>query len=171
MTVPYPDPSRGLIHTPAAGGSGQNPTEILTRANELERSSAGHAALRHGHKPATPPKLGAKSIKGGKSAWAKARLTAPEHAALLVRADAAGKTVSEYLRDAIADDRSQFDTQGAIHSLEERLRGVAGQGALESLLVEVVLLCREIVARHNVQALAQVKAQVDARYPGRERIV
>jgi hypothetical protein len=79
--------------------------------------------------------------------------------------------VSEYLRDAIADDRSQFDTQGAIHSLEERLRGVAGQGALESLLVEVVLLCREIVARHNVQALAQVKAQVDARYPGRERIV
>lgn len=109
-------------------------------------------------------------MNNAKSKWAKTRLTAPEFAALRVRADAAGLTVSEYLRAAVLEDRSRFDVQSALHSLEQRLRGVAGAGAIEVLLVEAVLLGREALARHNAQALSQIQAKLDARFPGRERL-
>lgn len=101
--------------------------------------------------------------------WAKARLTAPEYGALAARAGLAGVTVSAYIRDLITAERQQFDAREAMVSLEERLRrdlGAATVGS-EALLVEAVLLSRELLALREPQALARVRAQLDSRFPGR----
>jgi hypothetical protein len=104
--------------------------------------------------------------------WAKARLTTPEYAALAARAGLAGVTVSAYLRDLITAEREQFDAREAMVSLEERLRRDIGaaNGGSEALLVEAVLLSRELLALREPQALARVRAQLDSRFPGRARV-
>lgn len=101
--------------------------------------------------------------------WAKARLRAPEYAALVARAGLGGVTVSEYLRDLITAERQQFEAREAMACMEERLRrdlGAANVGS-QALLVEAVLLSRELLALREPQALARVRAQLDSRFPGR----
>ena len=102
--------------------------------------------------------------------WAKARLTAPEYAALAARAGLAGVTVSAYLRELITAERQQFDAREAMVCMEERLRRDLGASNVgrEALLVEAVLLTRELLALRDPQAMTRVRAQLDSRFPGRE---
>lgn len=103
--------------------------------------------------------------------WAKVRLTEPEYAALSARAGLAGLTVSSYMRNLVTAEREQFDARQAMVGLEERLRRDVGAARVDSeaLLVEAVLLSRELLALREPQALARVRAQLDARFPGRAR--
>jgi hypothetical protein len=109
------------------------------------------------------------SCNAKNSRWVKTRLTADQWAALAVRADHAGKTVSAYLRELIIRERGEFDLREALHGIEARLapKGVAGAVDLEPLIMEAVLLGREQLARRDPQALAHVRAQMQVRYPGK----
>lgn len=102
--------------------------------------------------------------------WVKARLDEPEYAALVARASVAGQSVSSYVRRIIVAERSDFDAAEAMHALEERLRRDSGalSVALEPLVVEAVLLGREVLASRDAQALSRVRAQLDSRFPGRK---
>ena len=104
--------------------------------------------------------------------WVKARLEAPEYAALAVRAGIAGESISAHLRRLIVNQRGDFDAGAAIHALEDRLRQEMGAARVDTtpMLVEAVLLSREVLASREPQALARVRAQLDARYPGRELV-
>ncbi len=104
--------------------------------------------------------------------WAKTRLTAPEYAALATRAGLAGVTVSAYLRNLVAGEREQFDAREAMAALEDRLRRDFGAARVDSeaLLVESVLLSRELLALREPQALSRVRAQMESRFPGRARL-
>jgi hypothetical protein len=76
------------------------------------------------------------------------------------------------MRDLITRTQGEFDVRELLHRIDSTLReltvarGVATD--LEPLLVEAVLLGREQMARRDAQALAQVRAQLDARYPSRK---
>jgi hypothetical protein len=109
-------------------------------------------------------------MKAPLSRWAKTRLEEPEYAALAARAGLAGLAVSAYIRSLVVEQRAQFDAMAAVHALEDRLRRDMGASSVdvEPLLVEAVLLAREVLAQREPQALARVRAQLDARYPGRK---
>lgn len=104
------------------------------------------------------------------SRWVKARLDEAEYAALAARAGVAGESVSSYIRRLVVAERNDFDAAEALHALEERLRRDLGASpvALEPLVVEAVLLAREVLANRDAQALARVRAQLDSRFPGRK---
>jgi hypothetical protein len=101
--------------------------------------------------------------------WVKSRLTEPEYAALAARAGIAGITVSAYLREIVTVERTQFDSRESLIAIEERMRRDLGAAnvVVEPLLVEAVLLSREVLANRDPQALSRVRLQLDARYPGR----
>jgi hypothetical protein len=103
------------------------------------------------------------------SKWAKVRLAEPEYAALAARAGMRGLTVSAYLREAVTVDRAQFDAREAVLGLEARLRGDLGanRGDSEPLALETLLIARELLALREPQAMMRVRAQLEARYPGR----
>jgi hypothetical protein len=79
--------------------------------------------------------------------------------------------VSSYLRGLIAAERGDFDIADAMRAMEDRLRrdlGASSVAALEPLVVEGILLSRELLASRDAQALTRVRAQLDARFPGRK---
>jgi hypothetical protein len=106
--------------------------------------------------------------------WAKTRLSDAEYAALAVRADCAGQTISAYIRDVITRQHGEFDVRELLHRIDSALRELTVARTVaadvEPLLVEAVLLGREQLARRDAQALAQVRAQLDMRYPSRRVI-
>jgi hypothetical protein len=106
--------------------------------------------------------------------WAKTRLSADEYAALAVRADRAGHTISAYVRELITRQHGEFQLREVLNDLDSRLKGLTVARAvaadLEPMLVEAVLLGREQLARRDPQALVQVRAQLDARFPGRRAV-
>jgi hypothetical protein len=101
--------------------------------------------------------------------WAKVRLTVPEFAALAARAGVCGLTMSAYLREAVTIDRAQFDAREAVVALDARMRRELGASRVdnEPLLMETLLIARELLALREPQALTRVRAQLDAKYPGR----
>lgn len=106
------------------------------------------------------------------SRFAKTRLTVPEYAALCARADEKGITVSEYLRELVIGQRETIDFQAALSRLESKMvaQSVDNSNQVEAMLVEVLLLVRELVAARNAQGLAQVAERVRTLYPLRRAI-
>jgi hypothetical protein len=106
--------------------------------------------------------------------WAKTRLSAEEYSGLAARADRAGHTISAYLRELITRQHGEFQLREVLRDLDSRLRELTVARTVaadvEPLLVEAVLLGREQLARRDAQALAQVRAQLDARFPGRRAV-
>lgn len=109
-------------------------------------------------------------MKARLNKWVKARLDGPDYASLAARAGVAGESVSAYVRRLIVAERTAFDAGAAMHALEERLNRDRGASlvALEPLVVEAVLLAREVLATRDAQALSRVRAQLDSRFPGRK---
>jgi hypothetical protein len=101
--------------------------------------------------------------------WAKVRLTVPEYAALAARAGLRGLTVSAYLREAVTSDRAQFDAREAVLALDQRMRRELGANRVDSepVLMETLLIARELLALREPQALTRVRAQLDATYARR----
>ena len=102
--------------------------------------------------------------------FAKTRLTGPEHAALCARADEAGVTVSVFLHDIVTGDQQQADVVGILSRIEASILSKPQDDVANSepLLVEVLLLVRELVAGRNAQLLGQVSQRVTALYPARK---
>jgi hypothetical protein len=109
--------------------------------------------------------------------YLKARLTTGEYEALKALADAAGLTVSEYVRSVLAKEREAEEIEATLARIEAQLAApvvlpateTAG-GVLEPLLVESVLLMRELAAERNAQVLARVAQRLNALYPERSRV-
>lgn len=104
----------------------------------------------------------------------KARLSVVEYRELKTCADAAGLSISEYVRTVLARERqalgiedvlSEFRTMLAVPKAEST---PSHPGRPDPLLVEAVLLLRELVAERNPQLLGRVASKLDATF-GRER--
>jgi hypothetical protein len=108
----------------------------------------------------------------------RARLPQEEYQPLKIAADRAGMTLSEYVRCVLVRDRQALEQEQFLAKIDARLSGVlrapelkdlAGT-ELEPLLVETLLLIRELVSERNAQALSRVALQLNVLYPTRRKI-
>jgi hypothetical protein len=104
----------------------------------------------------------------GRNFMIRVRMNGSEYDTLKVKADERGQTVSDYVRDALAQESTAFD----LSQLAGELRNVATargteSGTLEPVAIETLLLLRELVMARDAQILGRVRQQVEARFPGR----
>lgn len=112
-----------------------------------------------------------------KSHHLRARLPEDEYLALKISADVAGLTISEHVRNVILRDRLALSQEQFMSKIDTRLAAVSRASPtvssdmeLEPMLVEVLLLIRELVAERNVQALSRTANQLNTLYPERKKL-
>ncbi|WP_215796674.1 plasmid mobilization protein [Paludibacterium yongneupense] len=110
--------------------------------------------------------------------YLKTRLSPAENRALSRDADEAGLTVSEYVRTILMREREAVSIDRLVARLDQMLTEHATQGRgsefstsrgdAELLLVECVMLLRELSADRNAQILSRVSSVMDAKF-GKDR--
>ena len=103
--------------------------------------------------------------------------TLDRHAELSIAADRAGMKLSPFLRWLIARGQYSTESDQAVCRIEAKIDektsvNMAGEmnamrEILEPLLVEVLLLTRELASERNAQVLNRVGQKVNSRYPNR----
>lgn len=110
-----------------------------------------------------------------KSRYLQARLPNPEYTKLQFQADAAGLSISEHTRRLLARESDAVSTEEALRRIEDalaRLSAPAAPTATDSdrlLLVEILLLVRELAADRNAQILFRVNQKLDSQF-GAQRV-
>ncbi len=105
----------------------------------------------------------------------KIRLTRDEHQQLVARADATGLRVSEFARSVLAAEHQVHSVEDVLMRLEARLTETpatpsASSADLEALVVEVLLLTRELAQDRNAQLLARANQKLNTLYPRRKKL-
>lgn len=106
--------------------------------------------------------------------YLKVALPTLEYTQLCARADAHGMTLSAFVRSVLASDQQTLDIGTVLSRIDRQLARVVGTTTEKSvdpepLLVEIILLARELVADRNAQLLMKVNQQLDVRYPQRRK--
>lgn len=103
----------------------------------------------------------------------RARLPANEYSAVKSAADQAGLTLSEHVRCVLSRDRQVLEQEQFLKKIDSKFAALSGTGAqtdrslkLERLLIEVLLLTRELAADRNAQILARVSAKLNPQMEG-----
>lgn len=109
----------------------------------------------------------------------RARLPDDEYLKLQADADMAGLTVSEHVRCVLQRDRQALSQEKLLASIDARLNRISlppspmqspSTTEIEPLLIEVLLLVRELVAERNAQVLGRVANHLNNQFPGRKKI-
>lgn len=107
----------------------------------------------------------------------RARLPDDEYLKLKEDADAEGLTLSEHVRNALLRDRVSFSQEQFMARIDAKLAAIPQSSAtadteinLEPLVVETVLLIRELVAERNAQILGRIAHQLNVLYPERKKL-
>jgi len=107
----------------------------------------------------------------------RARLPEEEYRALQAEADAAGLTLSEYVRTLFLRNRQALGQEQFLASIEAKLAvmphatsAVSTGTELEPLVVESLLLIRELVSERNAQILGRIAHQMNLNFPERKKI-
>ncbi len=103
----------------------------------------------------------------GRNHMIRVRMNGKEYDTIKTKADERGQTVSDYVRDALAQESTAFD----LSQLATELRTVATTrgteaGTLEPAIVETLLLLRELTMARDAQILGRVRRQIEARFSG-----
>ena len=109
--------------------------------------------------------------------YLKIAITADYYSELSIAADRAGMKLSPYVRWLIAQGQYSSESDQAVSRIEAKIDAktsvnMAGEinamrDILEPVLVEVLLLVRELIAERNAQVLNRVGQKVNSRYPNR----
>lgn len=112
-----------------------------------------------------------------KDRYLRARLPEIEYLDVKIAADRAGLTLSEHVRCVLVRDRQADGQENFLAKISAKLVGFtqpqesnSANTAFEPLLVETLLLVRELVAERNAQILGRIAHQLNARYPNRNVI-
>lgn len=98
----------------------------------------------------------------------KVALTPDEYAKLSILADQQGLTLSAYVRKQLADKRQAIEAEAALARIEAKLMPASESATqLEPLLVESLLLVRELVAERNPQVISRISQRLNSTYPSR----
>lgn len=107
----------------------------------------------------------------------RARLPEIEYTKLKTDADAVGLTISEHVRCVLQRDRHALEQEDFLAKIDAKLACISpvlepqnSTTNLEPLLVELLLLTRELVAERNAQVLGRVASQVNNLFPERKKI-
>jgi hypothetical protein len=98
----------------------------------------------------------------------KVAVTLDEYSQLSILADQEGLTLSAYVRKQLADKRQAIETDAALARIEAKLMPASESATqLEPLLVESLLLVRELVAERNPQVISRISQRLNSTYPSR----
>lgn len=105
-----------------------------------------------------------------RSEFIKVRVNRDEHRDVQKRADVMGLTLSEYVRATVTAVHERLDVVAAMEALRiqcaEHTQPAAphpGPAAQDTLVLEAVLLLRELAAVRDTQILSRVRAQLAQR--------
>ena len=94
-----------------------------------------------------------------RSRFIKIRVSPIEHAGIVRQADAAGQTMSDYVRSQMLAVHAQLDILEELTGLRALVKQPAAT-ANDALALETVLLLRELAAGRDAQILSRVRAQL-----------
>ena len=107
----------------------------------------------------------------------RARLPDDEYLLLKEAADKEGLTISEHVRNVFLRDRQALSQEQFMTKIDAKLTAiplasvpVPTDTEIEPLLVEALLLVRELVAERNAQVLGRVAHQLNTLYPKRKKL-
>ncbi|WP_420998492.1 plasmid mobilization protein [Cupriavidus sp. 30B13] len=92
----------------------------------------------------------------------KVRVAPAEYAGIARHADAAGQTMSEYVREQVLAVHRTLDLQAELAALRGLVAAPA-RSTNDALALEAVLLLRELAAARDAQILGRVRAQLAQR--------
>lgn len=95
-----------------------------------------------------------------RSKFIKVRVAPEEYAGIARRADEAGATMSEYVRDTVTAVHEQLALREELTALRGLVTAQPASAANDALALETVLLLRELAAARDAQILARVRAQL-----------
>lgn len=128
------------------------------------------------HKFSRPQKHQLLELSGGgvmrkRRKYLKVGLSPDDYANISIAADTQGLTVSAYVRKQLADRLQVVTTEQALSRIESKLQPAkVASTELEPLLVECLLLIRELVADRNPQILPRVASRLNIQYPERRDV-
>lgn len=98
-----------------------------------------------------------------RSKFVKVRLSQDEYADVLKRADAAGITLCEHIRQQLLEVHEQLDVRDELRALRDQMTATPTTPAgTDPLALETLLLLRELAAARDAQILGRVRAQLAA---------
>jgi hypothetical protein len=98
-----------------------------------------------------------------RSKFVKVRLNPDEYADVLKRADVAGTTMCEHIRQQLLEVHAQLDVRDELRALRDQMAATPTASAgTDPLALETVLLLRELAAARDAQILARVRAQLNS---------
>jgi len=94
--------------------------------------------------------------------FVKVRLSPDEYRDVLRRADTDGLTMCEHIRQQLLGAHDQLDLQAELAALRAQLGAIQTSRASsgDPLVLEAVLLLRELAAARDAQMLTRVRAQL-----------
>lgn len=106
--------------------------------------------------------------------YLKVRVNTDEYKSTMERASDAGLNMSEFVRTVLDANKQAATVDTILQKIEEHLtvnsNEVFENSKTDPLLVEVLLLVREIVAERNVQTLVRTAQRLDSMFPGRVKL-
>lgn len=108
-------------------------------------------------------------MKGRK--YIKVVVTFDVYTKLCIEADKQGLTISALVRSQLENTKQVIQVEVALARIEAKLQpSKASRLELEPLLVESLLLIRELVADKNPQVLPRVASRLNTQYPQRREV-
>jgi hypothetical protein len=106
----------------------------------------------------------------------RARIPNDEYLNLKIAADRFGLTLSEYVRNVLLRDRQALTQEQFLIKIDAKLTTISQAPTkessiteLEPMLLEILLLSREIANERNAQILSRVGSQLNNIYPNRKK--
>lgn len=143
------------IHTPAIYDCGACAPGTPASVDSSRRP----APIAVVHKVATASTGAASRAGSVRSKFIKVRVAPTEYAGIAHHADSAGQTLSEYVREQVLAVHRTLDVQAELAALRS-LVAAPVRSTDDTLVLEAVLLLRELAAARDAQILRRVRIQL-----------
>lgn len=143
------------VHTPATGVAGAFAPQTRMQPGLAQSTPINHSGPHFGH----DPQKTSKNKAGTRNRFVKLRLSPNEYVDVATRADAAGVTLCEHIRQQLLAVHESLDVRHELNALRDQLAGGASS-ASEVLAQEAVLILRELAAGRDAHILSRVRAQM-----------
>lgn len=142
------------VHTPATGVAGAFAPQTPALTGLARSTTLQHSGPQVGHEPRN-------TNKSTRNRFVKVRLSSSEYADVATRADVAGVTLCEHIRQQLLVVHELLDVRTELRALRDHMASDTPAVA-DPLAQEAVLILRELAVGRDAQILSRVRAQMRA---------
>jgi hypothetical protein len=153
--IPASTSQANKVHTPATGVAAAFTSQTRMQTSSAQSTPINHSGPQAGHDPRNT----SKNKAGTRNRFVKLRLSPDEYADVATRADAAGVTLCEHIRQQLLAVHHSLDVRHELNALRGQLASGVPTAA-EVLAQEAVLILRELAAGRDAHILSRVRAQM-----------